>query len=74
MGKMLENPRYRVMSFRVTDAEYKLIMEAKPGGCTGSFLRVLALDGLASRLSPVPPASPLPSPAGPANGHNRGPA
>jgi len=59
MGKMVENPRYRVLSFRVSDAEHKLIMGLKPRGCTGSFLRDLALAGL-SAAPPLPLPHPCP--------------
>jgi len=68
MGKMVENPRYRVMSFRVTDAEYALLIGAKPSGCAGTFLRDLALAGLATLGAPAPSPA-LPSHAAAASDH-----
>lgn len=45
MGKMTENPRYRVVSFRVTDEEFAEIRGAQEaGGLTPDAIRDLVLS------------------------------
>ena len=45
MGKMVEHPRYRVVSFRVTDEEHAAIREARELGLTLDGMRNLVLYG-----------------------------
>lgn len=52
MGKMLENPRYEVLSFRVSDEERDAIKAVVPkGGNLAQFLRDAALDKVKWMLS-----------------------
>ena len=56
MGKLVENPRYKVVSFRVTDDEHAAIAEAKRLGLTTANMRNLVLYG-ARCLAANPPAT-----------------
>jgi hypothetical protein len=70
MGKMIEHPRHRVVSFRVTDEEHAAICEAKQAGLTSANMRNLVLYG-ARCLSADPPL-PLATLALPSSDHPSG--
>lgn len=54
MGKMKENPRYNVLSFRASDDELEQINAALNDGETvGDLLRAAALFCVALRKAPV---------------------
>lgn len=44
MGRMKQNPRYNVISFRVSDEELQVIEAAINGGSRQSFLLAAALE------------------------------
>ena len=56
MGKSKENPRYHVLSLRVTDDERAVIAEAKLLGFTPGNMRTLLLFGArcVSKNPPLP--------------------
>lgn len=44
MGRMKQNPKYNVLSFRASDAEKKVIEAAINGGSRQGFLLAAALE------------------------------
>ena len=67
MGKSKKNPRYHVISLRVTDEEHAAISEAKLLGFSPDNMRSLLLFGARclSQNSPIP----LSTPARPSSDH-----
>lgn len=57
MGKMVEKPRYHVISFRVSDEEFAAIEEARAAGLDCDKLRSIVLLG--ARLITSDPPLPL---------------
>lgn len=53
MGRMRENPKYNVVSFRVADDELKVLadMAKKEGKTVGDYVRAIALK---SKITGIP--------------------